>query len=173
MEAEYTLTLDDYIAFQRYMMRTSPALRRSIRIGYVAVVVIVLVFFYATEGWSSWPNALFSLAFLVACLALYAWLVRSSAERTGRRLMKEGKNKGTFGQHTLKLSQDGVVETTEVGETRASWAGIERVAENETYIFIYLSSTSAHVIPKRSFASATQAEQFYQLAQDYYRHAQI
>ncbi len=173
MEVEYTLTLDDYIAFQHYMMRTSPALRRPIWMGYAAIVVLISLLFYFNEGWKSWENVLFSLAFLVGGLALYAWLVRSSAGYTARRLMKEGKNKGTFGQHTLKLGQDGVVETTEVGETRASWAGVERVTESETYIFIFLSSSMAHVIPKRSFASATQAEQFYQLAQDYYRHAQI
>jgi hypothetical protein len=47
------------------------------------------------------------------------------------------------------------------------WAGVERVDETETHIFIYDSTTSAHVIPKRFFASPAQAQAFYHAAKTY------
>ncbi|MGE5250159.1 MAG: YcxB family protein [Bacteroidota bacterium] len=44
---------------------------------------------------------------------------------------------------------------------------MERVAANDTHIFIYVSANSAHVIPRAAFTSAQQAEEFLQTARRY------
>ena len=81
-------------------------------------------------------------------------------------MQKEGANKAIWGKHNITINDQELAETTEVGESRCRWSGVERVAENEDYIFIYVSTASAHVIPKRFFSSREQAEAFYQAAKD-------
>lgn len=71
-------------------------------------------------------------------------------DRQVRRLYKEGTNKGTLGQHELEIDDSGLVERTEVNETRHAWQGVERIVETDTHALIYISSMMAHVIPKRS-----------------------
>jgi hypothetical protein len=64
----------------------------------------------------------------------------------------------------LSLSDDGFSESTVVGEQRTSWAGVDRVEQNADYIFIYTSPVAAHIVPRRAFASAEDAERFYEFA---------
>ena len=76
---------------------------------------------------------------------------------------REKAGKGLLGTHTLELTESGLVETTWVGESRSSWVGVDRVEQDESYIYIYMSAIVAHVVPKRAFG-AGQADAFSQLA---------
>ena len=70
-----------------------------------------------------------------------------------RQLLKDEKpGRGQVGRHKVVLSDAGVVESTDVSESRTSWAGVDRVEQNAEYIFIYTSPAAAHVIPKRAFS---------------------
>ena len=79
-------------------------------------------------------------------------------------MKQEKPDKGQLGKHRVKLNEAGLVEATAVSESRTSWAGVDRVEQNEKYIFIYTSPAAAHMIPKRAFSSVQGAEGFYQLA---------
>jgi hypothetical protein len=48
---------------------------------------------------------------------------------------------------------------------------VERVAESDGYIFIYSSTTSAFVIPKKFFETREQTQAFYQTAKKYFEKA--
>jgi len=84
-----------------------------------------------------------------------------------RKLASEGKNKGILGSHTIIISEEGLQEITEVSESRSIWSGIERIEENEEYIFVYIGAYQAHVIPKRDFASKEDAKEFAEQARLY------
>jgi hypothetical protein len=62
------------------------------------------------------------------------------------------------------LNEAGLVESTAVGESRCSWAGVDRVEHDQQYIYIYTAPHAAHIIPKRAFNNLHEAESFYQLA---------
>jgi hypothetical protein len=79
-------------------------------------------------------------------------------------LLKEEKpGKGQLGKHRIVLSANGLAESTAVGESRTSWAGVDRVEQDPHYIFIYTSPAAAHVVPKRAFKDLRAAEDFYHL----------
>jgi len=61
----------------------------------------------------------------------------------------------------LRLSQGA---TSQAGESRVSWAGVDRIEQNPEYIFIYTSVAAAHVIPKRAFRDMREAEDLYRRA---------
>ena len=77
---------------------------------------------------------------------------------------EEKPDRGLLGRHRLVLSDEGLAESTTVGESRTSWAGVDRVEQNPDYIYIYTSLVGAHVIPKRAFSDGQEAERFYQFS---------
>jgi len=90
----------------------------------------------------------------------YRWWVAYSA----RKLAGEGENKGVLCDHVIAITEEGLRETTQVSESRSTWTGIERIVENEEYVFIYISACQAHVIPKRAFASEKDSKEFIEQA---------
>lgn len=170
MEVEYELTSDDLYAFQWRAAFSSSSARRARRKGYACWLLVLLAFSaLSTIGTDSslisranliflaitFPAAVFSQWFM------QRWLTRRAILQL---LEKEKPGKGQLGRHKVVLSEGGVVESTEVGEQRTSWAGVDRVEQNPEYIFIYTSPAAAHVIPKRSFRDMQEAEGFYQLS---------
>ena len=93
---------------------------------------------------------------------LEQWLVRHAI----RQLLKDERpDRGQLGRHRLVLGEDGLTESTAVGESRTSWSGVDRVEQSADYIYIYTSPAAAHVVPKRAFPNPEQAEAFYRLSQ--------
>jgi hypothetical protein len=88
-----------------------------------------------------------------------------------QRIEKEGRNRGIWGKHTIVLQEKELVESSDAGHTNAWWSAVERVEQNDDYIFIYTSANAAHVIAKRSFRDDQQAKEFYELARGYYERA--
>lgn len=89
------------------------------------------------------------------------WIMRQSVEKF---VAQEKPGKGLLGTHTLTLDAAGVLEKTDVGESRTLWSGIDRVEDDADYAFIYTSAAAAHVVPLRAFASAGDARSFVEFA---------
>jgi YcxB-like protein len=110
-----------------------------------------------------------SLTFIAIALPivlLFQWgLDRLLIRRAILQLLKDEKpGKGQLGKHRIVLSGDGLVESTAVGESRTSWAGVDRIEQDRDHLFIYVSPAAAHVIPKRAFRDTQEAEAFYQFS---------
>lgn len=58
------------------------------------------------------------------------------------------KDQGVLGEHTLEITPDGLVESTEVNRSLANWRTVFRVLETRRYAYVYVSATNAHIIPK-------------------------
>jgi|SRR5215213_8575469 len=63
------------------------------------------------------------------------------------------KHKGVLGVHILVLTDDGLIERTDYNDTLHRWKGFHRVRQTSRYLYLYLTETLYHQIPKRSFAS--------------------
>jgi YcxB-like protein len=169
MHVEYQLTPDDLFAFQWRAAYASPKNRRLRRRPYVYLfLAFLLVALLPTIGSDGFVIARINLLFLITVFPLVAvlyWILwRQMMRRAIRVMVREEKpDKGQLGTHTILLGADGLVETTAVGESRTSWAGIDRIEQNDDYIFIYTSPVAAHLIPKRVFVGS-QAQEFYEQA---------
>lgn len=80
-------------------------------------------------------------------------------------------NKGLLTEHTVTLSENMVVETTQWGRTESAWGGMAGIRRSKRYIFLYISEHAAHVIPRKAFASSDEADAFYRYACDSYTNA--
>jgi hypothetical protein len=170
MEVEYEITLDDLYAFQWRAAYASPLARRSRRKVYLLWLLALLLFSVMPAiGSDGFVISRVSFTFLVIAfpiVALAQWFLERRLMRGAilRLLEQEKPGRGQLGKHRVALTEGGVVESTAVGESRTSWAGVDRIEENPRYIFIYTSPAAAHVIPKRAFSDMREAERFYQLS---------
>jgi hypothetical protein len=171
MEVRYTIIPDDIVSFNRYHFKASPSSRRSYWMGFVWGTLAAIMLFIILSGWKSWWNALFPILFWLLYMIFYPLSVRQNIQKFGQHMKKEGENKAIWGEHRLTISEDELFEKTAVGETHLRWNGVERVAESDGYIFIYSSTTSAFVIPKKFFETREQTQAFYQTAKKYFEKA--
>lgn len=49
----------------------------------------------------------------------------------------------------MTLSEEGIVDTTPKKETKVTWSGIQMIKEDEHSIYLYNSSVSAYILPKK------------------------
>ena len=170
MEVEYELTRDDLYAFQWRGVFETPRGRRARRTVYLGwLLAIVLFSIVPAIGADGFVISRVSFTFIVVAISivfLFQWcLERWVIRRAILQLLEdEQPGKGLLGRHRVVLSQDGLIESTAVGESRSSWAGVDRVEQDPHNIYIYTSLAAAHVIPKRAFRDPQEADAFYQFS---------
>ena len=170
MDVEYEITPDDLYAFQLRAVQKSPMVKRTRRNTYIALLLAILVFAIVPAiGPGGFDRSRISLGFFSYFFVLVATLTWFFEKRITRRgildlIRQEQPDKGQLGRHKLKLDETGLVESTAVGESRILWSGVHRIEHDPDYIYIYTAPSAAHLIPRRSFNSENEAEQFLQLA---------
>jgi hypothetical protein len=148
MTIKYTNNLADFGAFTRYHLRTAVWHLRG-------TVKFTVYFFLGCSAAISAVTRLFEPKLFITIAALsVVWIVlyRPFAIWFGgwytKRLYTGGKNRGTVGWHCLEITETGLRETSETGVQEIRFEGIERIAESPSYVFIYVSALTAHVVPK-------------------------
>jgi YcxB-like protein len=170
MEAEYELTPDDLYAFQWRAVFVSPRGRRTRRTTYLLWALAVVLFaILPAIGADGFVISRVSFTFILVAIPivfLFQWcLERWLIRRAILQMLKDEKpGKGLLGRHRIVLSQDGLIESTAFGESRTSWAGVDRIEQDPHNIYIYTSLAAAHVIPKRAFRDPQEADAFYQFS---------
>jgi hypothetical protein len=60
-------------------------------------------------------------------------------------LLKESQ--GTLGEHTLEITESGLVEQTAVSQILSNWRTPFKVRQSKNYGLIFINSLQAHIIP--------------------------
>ena len=63
------------------------------------------------------------------------------------------QHRGVIGKHTLQITDEGLIERTDVNEAISKWAGLHKVVSGPKYLYIYVTESNAHIVPKRYFPS--------------------
>lgn len=169
-DVAYELTRDDLYALQWRAAHVSSVARRSRRNAYIYLLLaVVLIAIVPAIGGDGFVISRVSFGFIAIGFPLVAGLMWVLEQRMLRRtilklLEEEKQDKGQLGKHSMTLTEDGLVESTVVGESRNSWAGIHRVEQNPDYIFLYTAPIAAHLVPKRAFNDPGDADRFFEFA---------
>ena len=114
--------------------------------------VAVLVFFTVT-AFKQEPLASADLAVKVVAIALETAFALGAGLMAGTLQTAvqcfTAKGKGVLGEHTLEITDDGLIETTEYNRSLHRWAGIHKVTESRRFLWIYVTDTLAHIVPRR------------------------
>ncbi|WP_235674879.1 MULTISPECIES: YcxB family protein [Bacillus cereus group] len=165
MQIEYTLTEQDFIAFNLHYARHSKTVKRSLVFQHYIVASIFFavplsVFFIGPPGqvYTGLP-VIFLLAGVIWIL-FYPKYFYNHIKRNLEKMIREGSYSNLLGKHNLQITDEGIIETNSGGETKRNWKGIEKIEENEAYIFIYVGSMSANIVPKTAFARENSKSEF-------------
>lgn len=156
MEIEYELTEEDVVAFNLYHVKNTKVGKNSLQWQRYISPLIFLLFAYFLSLFTDMAKGPLFATFAVTAIAwviLYPKYFYFHITRQVRKMLKEGKNDGLVGEHKMKLNKAGVRDTTSVGETNVQWPGVKRLIEDADYIYMYTSTVSAYILPKRDLYS--------------------
>lgn len=164
MKIEFERTQEDFLEFNLFHISHSPTIRRQVLLNQVAMGVLIFVGsiggIFLSVGYL--PTSIYIVAPVVSILASFAYpyIYRRSVIRQAQKLLKEGSNKSLLGHHEISLSSDGIFYKSLAGETKLNWQSVEKVLQNDKYIFMYIGAINALVVPKSAFASSHQQKEF-------------
>jgi len=150
MKIAYSISEDDYVAFNVFHNTHSAFWRRrQVIAGLVvpiATLIIVCGLSYSSGDWGAVPIC----AVILGLLSL--WILaggRRRAKKTARRMLREGENRSLLGERELEISDAGLTIQTPLRESRIAWQAIERVAVTPDYCLVYIGAIEALIVPRR------------------------
>lgn len=154
MELKFELLEEDYINFNIDHANKSPSLKRNVSLIRILGPVTFLIAPFIIIRFSEIPlwywMTLFGITSIIWLLFYpkhFDWEMR----RRIKKMLKEGKNESLFKERKISLTDEAIIETSSSSQTSTIWSRIDRVEETDRYIYIYNSSISAYIIPKRVF----------------------
>jgi hypothetical protein len=89
--------------------------------------------------------------------------------RFAKRQLNEGANLDYFARQSLTLSREGISSVSSHRKGLVKWTGVERLATTPNHLFIYHTSASATIVPRRAFADSRAFDQFAAAAERFHR----
>ena len=62
----------------------------------------------------------------------------------------------------MMLTEDGLSDLNQKGETKVNWSGIEVFKEDNDYFYLYNSSVSSYILPKRALSDEQEFRKYVQ-----------
>ncbi|WP_042354236.1 YcxB family protein [Bacillus rubiinfantis] len=163
MKLEYTLTEDDFLHFNLFHMKNSKTAAKALTMQRMIGPIIFLACSYLFSTFGDVPFAVLFTIFLIMSVIWFIFYPKyyfNFIKRHTLKMIREGKNEGLLGKHVLTMNDDSLVETTPVNETKVSWSGIQDFKEDDEFFYLYNSSISAYIIPKRAIEQPAEVKRY-------------
>ena len=172
MDVEYSLDMDDVLAFSRYHNTHSPAIRRRLMILRLIVPVFFLVMwlvFYTIGDASGRLASAGALAVMaVVYYFTYPLLFNWRTQRTVKALYREGNNPDLFERRRLTITPETLTDASATSVTTKKWNAIDRIVADQDHIYFYATAVSAFIVPKAAFAGEEAFQRFLDTARQYH-----
>ena len=150
MKIKYANILDDHINFSKHHRGES---KTSKELVIWSLILCSLLFIYGKV--SEFQNTI-NFSYLIIGLLLFVFFIVMIPYLLNKLILNEStksfenkENIGFFCDHELVIDESGINDITEVGNQHTNWSGITKIDETDDYLYIYINSKSAHVVPKK------------------------
>ena len=156
MQIKYTVSPDDFVAFNMSYMYNSPIMRANIRNTRIISAVIVLVGGSALMqvfGKLSIASVLIYAAFAVFVFFALPYTIKRKVRKGVMKMLMQPQNKHICTEKTLTLDEK---ELSLVGggeDSHYTYDTVERVTEDAEHYFIYVGAMAALIVPYRVFST--------------------
>lgn len=150
MKISFELTIDDWMEFQKYYLSISKQFQRAktiIIIMIPSMLIIPLLFDYS-RGEFSYFNLISFFVFSILGILFIPRLSEKYSLLSARKMLDEGDNSALLGNHEIEFTGDYFFVKEPGSECKIKWSAINKIEENEKYIFIFITSVTAYIIPK-------------------------
>ena len=155
MKITYELTENDYLHFNLFHIKNSSTGQKALGIQRILSPIMFVIIAGLFSTITDTPFfIMFIPMFIIAILwfFFYPKYFYNSIIRQSKKMIKEGKNNGLLGEHTMTLTDEGISDLNQKGETKVKWSGIEMFKEDDEYFYLYNSSVSSYILPKRALS---------------------
>lgn len=162
MNIVVNLNKEDFWRFNRFALFHLPKYRNMM---LAAFVVIPVLFFAALKlTGSGWAYSIIAGLVLGGVFNLYfVYRIKSKT----MKLVKD--NDGILGEHLIAIDERGLNESTVKNHSRYAWNGIQQLRMDKDYLYIFVNSLQAVIIPKRSFSGQKEELEFSEAVERYSR----
>lgn len=87
--------------------------------------------------------------------------------RYSRRVMAPEQGGSLLGPHVFSLTTEGLEDHGNASFSRTKWSAVQVIQETARHLFIFIDKAVAHIIPRRSFATPEDYEQFVHTLREY------
>ncbi len=146
------------------MMQRMPAARRNLVIGMLVppLVGAMVMLALGVPIFIAMPIAL--ILFIV-----FRPIMLASMRRQITNMLSD--TPGFLGEHTITIGPGGFREETVANNSFTKWLGVTDIVENPDYIFFFIETHIAHVIPRRAFHSIEDSGDFVEVAGKFWKEA--
>jgi hypothetical protein len=163
MEITYFLTEGDYLKFNIFHIKNSKTALRTLKMQRFLTPIVFIILSYVLSKVGNVPFFGLFITFLITSILwiiFYPKYFYSFVTRKTKKMIKEGKNDGLIGKHRMIISEKGITDSTSFGDSRISWSGIKSLKEDNYYFYLYNSSVSAYIIPKRELNNINKTRKY-------------
>jgi Ca2+/Na+ antiporter len=163
VKLKYNLTEEDYINFNIAHMKNSKSLKRTMMINRFLTPLIFLVMPFVLDEISNisfWYWAVIFVLTYILWVVLYEKNVYKINIKRIRKMLEEKRNESLIGERILEIDGENIRIINDRGENIIYIKSIKNIIENDEYIFIYINSISAIIIPIKVFKSIEDKELF-------------
>ncbi|MGI8982614.1 MAG: YcxB family protein [Pirellulaceae bacterium] len=173
MSIEFEFQREDLVGFALYHHKHSSAtrtqqLRKLIVFG---VAVVTLLAFLVQRGIRSLDDwllvggaALLVVGLFVSLPRIREWRLRKSIDK----MYGEGRNPLLNGPRRIILTPLSLINSSPNSQLETRWSVIEKIVVTEQALYIYISSVSSVVVPRRAFTSDDHFQTFVHTAQEFH-----
>lgn len=162
MTIDYTVTEQDYIAYNLFHYGQSPSVKRTLLLLRVVfpLLVMIMAFLYSRINMYYMVVA---VIFSIVWFFVYPHSFRRSLARGVKRIMKEGKGNEFVGEKRLTLGDTHIIFEEGRGTIESKYDAVERIESDQERFYLYLGTVSAYILPLSAFQTKEQKEQFVQI----------
>ncbi|WP_315078613.1 YcxB family protein [uncultured Clostridium sp.] len=164
MKLEFSIEEEDYINFNMYYIDNSKTLKQPMYIfRFILPIIISFVMVYIMNKIVRYHVIVLVIFYFLIYFAWVYFFEKSFIKTTRKRIKKilsEGKNKGLLGKRTFELNHNCIKDSNEYSTQIVNINALEKIFITDEYVFFYISSISAFIVPLRIFESNEEKEEF-------------
>ena len=160
MEIQFERTEEDFVEFNLFHISNSPSIKKQILWTRIIMAIMPFVFLFVFYKNISITDYLIATIIALVFVFSYPSIYRSSSKSQTRKFLKEGNNKSLLGHNTIELTPEGILGKSLSGESKINWSSVDKIRQNDEFIFIYIGTINALVIPKHAFSSTAKQKDF-------------
>ncbi len=174
MTITYQLHTADLVAAAKYTAINTPSVKRQITITplLTSIVAGAIIIYLGYFGWGRLrvEELIFAVISAIFAYIFARFLAMSSFVSRFTKIASDGKP--NFARSiTMSLEEAGISSTSELGTGTIFWSTIQKIDEDNRYIYVVLPSANIAVIPKSAFPDLNQAKTFINNLRSHIKHS--
>lgn len=176
MTIEFEITKEDIVQFNifinfrnRYLKRQASYWRYGLSVFFLMVALIGGIKEFL-DSKTEYPTMLaiefallwFSIYLIIAIAWFLIWptIFNKHVKKSVNRYFDNLDDDTSIGKHLMLFDEDTIQDSVDAGTETTNWSAVKEITEINDHIYISLSEIRAYIVPKRTFDSREQLNNF-------------